>query len=151
MATKKGEDQSKPPKSNTQLKDERNLVSRLIKFTLQELRESDGKPYQLMGEDQQDEIIQRARKNAEEMVAEMVAIAAGGNSVSRVIVTLKGVSVKDKVTDIKMQVKTGAQGIHDLVTAQGEDVVILLGADPAEFGVGADGVAPEADQRPLLT
>jgi len=150
MAPKKGEDQSKP-KSNPQLKGERNLVARLIKFTLQELREADGKPYQLMGEEQQDEIIQRARKNAEEMVAEMVALAAGGSALSRVIVTLKTVSVKDKVTDIKMQVKTGTQGIHDMVTAQGEDVVVLIGADPADYGVGADGVVPEKDQRPLLT
>lgn len=150
MAAKKGEDQSKP-KSNPQLKGERNLVARLIKFTIQELREADGKAYQLMGEDQQDEIIQRLRKNAEEMVAEMVALAASGSALSRVIVTLKTVSVKDKVNDIKMQIKAGAAGIHELVSAQGEDVVVLIGADPAEFGVGADGVAPEADQRPLLT
>jgi len=150
MAPKKGEDQSKP-KSNPQLKGERNLVARLIKFTLQELREADGKPYQLMGEEQKDEIIQRARKNAEEMVAEMVALAAGGTATSRVIATCKVVSVKDKVTDVKLQLKTVNAGVHDLVSAQGEDVVVLIGADPAEFGVGADGVVPEADQRPLLT
>ncbi len=142
-------DPAKPPEaSNSQLAATRNITRRLMEMCLQELKEID-KPWQMLSEDAQDDIIHRVRKGCNELTAEVIATVAAGASKSRAIVSLVSVSVKPKVTDIKLQISSSAPEVHNLIGARGEDVVLVMGSDPHDFGVGKDGIEADPQQASI--
>lgn len=136
-------------KSNNQISAERNIARRLIETCLQEIRNIP-RVYETLSEDEQDEVIHRVRMSCNQVVAEVVATVSAGASRSRAIAELVSISAKAKITDIKLQIKSTDNAIHDLLGARGEQVVIVMGSDPNDYGVNRDGIRPDADQPSLL-
>lgn len=138
-----------PAKSNGQLEAERNITRRLMEAALQEVRHLP-RVWDQLSEEEQDEVIHRIRKAANEVTAEVIATVAAGASRERVIVEIATVSIKAKVADVKLQLKSTDPAVHAIVGARGEQAVLVIGADPADYGINKDGITPDADQRPLL-
>lgn len=136
-------------KSNNQITAERNIARRLIETCLQEIRNIP-RVYETLSEDEQDEVITRVRLSCNQVVAEVIATVAAGASRSRAIAELVSISNKPKITDIKLQIKSSDSAIHDLIGARGEQVVIVMGSDPHDYGINRDGIRPDADQPSLL-
>lgn len=136
-------------KSNGQLEAERNITRRLMEATLQEVRNLP-RQWDQLSEDAQDEVIHRVRKAANEVTAEVIATVAAGASRERVIVEIVSVSVKAKLADVKLQLKSTDPAVHAIVGARGEQAVLVIGVDPSDYGVNKDGITPDADQRSLL-
>lgn len=127
-----------------------NLARRLISHVIDEIRALP-KPWVQLSEVDQDDVIQRVRKNAEELLADVVTVAATGGDYRKVVLELATVNVKAKTTVAQLNIGSGeSESIHNLLDARGQMVCLVLGVDPRAFGVGNDGVKPEKDQRPLL-
>lgn len=141
-------EQPKPGKSNSQIEAERNITRRLMEAALQEIRTLH-QPWDQLTEDQQDEVIHRVRLAANEATAEVIATVAAGASKSRAIVDIVAVSVKAKLTDIKLQVKSTDPAVHDIIGARGEQAVLVMGSDPADYGVNRDGIVSDKGQSEL--
>lgn len=137
-----------PAKSNSQIEAERNITRRLMEASLQEVRALI-RPWDQLTEDQQDEVIHRIRLAANEVTAEVLATVAAGASKSRAIVDIVAVSVKAKVTDIKLQVKSTDPAVHDIIGARGEQAVLVMGSDPSDYGVNRDGIVSDKGQADL--
>lgn len=135
-------------KSNSQIEAERNITRRLMEASLQEVRALI-RPWDQLTEDQQDEVIHRIRLAANEVTAEVLATVAAGASKSRAIVDIVAVSVKAKVTDIKLQVKSTDPAVHDIIGARGEQAVLVMGSDPSDYGVNRDGITSDKGQTEL--
>lgn len=135
-------------KSNSQIEAERNITRRLMEAALQEVRVLP-RVWDQLTEDQQDEVIHRIRMAANEVTAEVIATVAAGASKSRAIVDIVAVSVKAKVTDVKLQIKTTDNAVHAIIGARGEQAVLVMGSDPADYGVNRDGITADANQREL--
>lgn len=126
-----------------------NLARDLILFMVDELKALP-KPWPQMGEVEQDDVIQRLRKRAEVTVANAVTIAAAGGDFRKAVVELAAVSIKAKTSECKVTIPSVCgEELHHLMDARGQRVVVLLGVDPATFGVGNDGVKADAQQRKL--
>ncbi len=136
-------------KSNTQIASERNIARRMIETCLQEIRNIP-RVWEQCSEDEQDEVIHRVRLRCNELVAEVVATVEGGGAPSRAIVEIVSVSHKAKLTDIKLQIKSSDAAVHSIVSARGEQAVLVMGRDPNDYGINRDGIVPDADQRPMF-
>lgn len=127
-----------------------NLARDLILFMVDQCKALP-KPWQQMGEIEQDDFIQRLRKKAELTVANAVTIAAAGGEFRKAVLELATVNAKAKTTVVQLTIPSVCSDeIHSLLDARGQRVVVLLGVDPATFGVGNDGVKADAQQRPLF-
>lgn len=126
-----------------------NLARDLILFMVDELKALP-KPWQTMGEIEQDDVIQRLRKRAEVTVANAVTIAAANGDFRKAVLELATVNVKAKTSVIQLTIPSVCgEELHNLMDARGQRIVVLLGVDPATFGVGNDGVKADAQQRKL--
>lgn len=135
-------------KTNSQIEAERNITRRIMEAALQEVRALP-RVWDQLTEDQQDEVIHRIRLAANETTAEVIATVAAGASKARAIVEISSVTVKAKVTDVKLQIKSNDPQVHAIVGARGEQAVLVLGSDPMDYGINRDGITADAEQREL--
>lgn len=99
----------------------------------------------------QDDVIQRLRAVAERTVVDAIAQAAAGGDFRKAVLELATVAIKPKTSECKLTIPTAmSEQLHDLVANRGQAVVVILGVDAHNFGVGNDGVRPEKDQPSLV-
>lgn len=137
-----------PEKTNSQIEAERNITRRIMEAALQEVRALP-RVWDQLSEDAQDEVIHRIRLAANETTAEVIATVAAGASKARAIVEISSVTVKAKVTDVKLQIKSTDPQVHAIVGARGEQAVLVLGSDPMDYGINRDGITADAQQPEL--
>lgn len=137
-----------PEKTNSQIEAERNITRRIMEAALQEVRALP-RVWDQLSEDGQDEVIHRIRLAANETTAEVIATVAAGASKARAIVEISSVTVKAKVTDVKLQIKSTDPQVHAIVGARGEQAVLVLGSDPMDYGINRDGIVADAQQPEL--
>lgn len=139
---------AKAEKSNSQLEAERNITRRIMEAGLQEVRVMP-RPWDQLTEDQQDEVIHRLRLAANEVTAEVIATVAAGASKSRAIVDIDGVNVKAKVCVVTLKLPSTHPSVHDIIGARGEQAVLVMGSNPADYGVNRDGIVSDKGQAEL--
>lgn len=123
-----------------------NLARNLILAVVDEIKAMQ-KPWQQLDEVAQDDALARIRKRCNLVVADAVAIAAAGGDYKKAVLELAVVNSKAKTTEVKLTIPSVcSEEIHNLLDVRGQRVVVLLGVDPATFGVGHDGVKADANQ-----
>lgn len=140
---RKGATRNAPPAAE-------NLARHLILAMVDELRALP-KPWPQLGEVEQEDVIARLRKRCNLVVADAVTVAAAGGNYKKAVLELAAITTKAKTTDVKLTIPTVCgEEIHNLLDVRGQRVVVLLGVDPATFGVGNDGVKGDANQLELI-
>lgn len=136
-------------KSNGQIAAEKNIAKRLIETCLQEIRNIP-RVWQQLSEDEQDEVISRVRLQCNQLVAEVITTVEGGGAPARAIVEIASVSHKAKITDIKLQIKSSDPAVHAIVSARGEQAILVMGRDPNDYGINRDGIRADANQPDMF-
>lgn len=99
------------------------------------------RPWPELGEDEQDEVIERVRRRTGEAVEDVVRIIATAGF-KRIPAKLDSVQVKDGLK-ITLSALQNDPARHDLMDAQGTTVALVL-ADPERFGGGTEAVKAHA-------
>jgi hypothetical protein len=142
-AARKGATRNAPPAAE-------NLARHLITAMIEELRALP-KPWPQLGETEQEDVIARLRKKCNLVVADAITVAAAGGNYRKAVLELQAVNSKAKTTECKLAIPSVCtEEIHNLLDVRGQRVVLLLGVDPATFGVGYDGVKGDANQLELI-
>lgn len=127
-----------------------NLARHLITGMVEELRALPD-VWAKLSETAQDDVIARLRKKCNLVVADAITVAASGGNYRKAVLELAGITSKAKTTDVKLVIPSACtEEIHNLLDVRGQRVVLLLGVDPATFGVGNDGVKGDANQLELI-
>jgi hypothetical protein len=100
-----------------------------------------------LGEDEQDEIIDRVKRRVGEAIEDCVRMIATAGF-TRIPATLDAVQVKDGIK-VTLSLSQHHAGRHDLVDAQGSTVCIVL-ANVDQFGGGTEALKAEPAQGDML-
>lgn len=117
----------------------------LMALVLDELRAAPD-VWQKLGEDEQQQVIDRVRSRTRDAIDECVRLIAT-QGFTRIRAKVDSITVKDGIKAVVTLSQHDAAR-HDLIDAQGSSVYIVL-ADPDAFAGGAEAHKPEPNQQAL--
>lgn len=121
------------------------MVRDLVEAALFELRNIKV-PFPRLGEDDQQEVIDRLTKQAEEVVTTAISIISS-RSVDTIPVTVVDAKFKAKAITVTAAIDAQDPNRHGLIDVAGKLCLLVLA--PNDYAEGTDGIRAERDQREL--
>lgn len=121
------------------------MVRDLVEAALFELRNVKV-PFPRLGEDDQQEVIDRLTKQAEEVVTTAISIISS-RSVDTIPVTVVDAKFKAKAITVTAAIDAQDPNRHGLIDVAGKLCLLVLA--PNDYAEGTDGIRAERDQREL--
>jgi hypothetical protein len=121
------------------------MVRDLVEAALFELRNTKV-PFPRLGEDDQQEVIDRLTQQAEEVVTTAISIISS-RSVDTIPVTVVDAKFKAKAITVTAAIDAQDPNRHGLIDVAGKLCLLVLA--PNDYAEGIDGVRAERDQREL--
>lgn len=122
------------------------MLGDLMTLVLDELKAAPD-VWQKLGENEQDDVIDRVRRRCEDAVEDCVRIIAT-QGFARIRAKVDTITVKDGIK-ATLTLSQHDPERYELIDAQGSSVFIVV-ADVEQFSGGTSGIKAEPDQRALL-